>query len=92
MFCHTLALALGMTVAEVQEKVSPEELKWWKAYHSISPIGKERDDYNAALIAQSVLNANSKKPFKIDDVVLKWGKKKMIRGAKNIMAILRGMN
>jgi hypothetical protein len=91
MFCHTLALALGMTVAEVQEKVSGEELKWWMAYNRISPIGPERQDYNAALIASTVFNSQRTKgkPIEIEDMALKWGvKKKMIRGAEAIGKLL----
>lgn len=92
MFCHTLALALGMTVAEVQEKVSAEELKWWMAYSRISPISKDRDDYNAALITQAIYNVNrgKSKPLKIDDVRLKWGdtKKSMVRNMKGMIKLL----
>lgn len=81
-----------MTVAEVQAKVSHDELKWWMAYHRVSPISRERDDYNAALIASTMLNCHStKKTFSIDDVRLKWGagKDKMVRGAKNMLNLLR---
>lgn len=92
MFCHSLALALGMTVAEVHEKVSGEELRWWMAYNRISPISKDRDDYNSALIAQAIYNVNrgKNKPLKIDEVKLKWGEAKtgMVRNMKGMIKLL----
>jgi hypothetical protein len=81
-----------MTVSEVQEKVSPEELCWWMAYNRISPIGPDRQDYNAALIAQAVYNSNMGKGrrLKLDDVRLKWGEggKTMIRNMKGMINLL----
>ena len=85
-----------MTVAEVQEKVSIEELKWWMAYNKISPISKERDDYNFASIAQAIYNVNrgQGKALKIEDVRLKWGeaKKSMVSGMKGMIKILSSVN
>lgn len=46
------------------------------AYHSRSPIGPERADLRAALIAQTMANAwrgKNQRAYKLDDFVLKFG-------------------
>lgn len=71
------------------EQVGPDELIHWMAYHKTSPISKDRDDLNAALIAQTVANCHSKRPIKIQDIVLHWGRKPLHRGANMMKELQR---
>lgn len=64
-----LALALGMTVEELGERMSGRELSEWVAFDRISPIGDERADLRAGIVASVVANAHRTKgePFKPAD-------------------------
>jgi len=48
-------------VAELQQRMSSAEFEDWLAYNQVSPIGPERLDHLAALVAATVANAN---PFR----------------------------
>ena len=55
---HRLALALGGTVAELQERMPYREYLDWVALWTIEPWGDARVDMGAALVAALVANAN----------------------------------
>ena len=65
-----------MSVREAQERIDSEEFTYWQAYNRLDPIGNERKDYHAALIAHTVASVHSKKKLKFDDFVLKFDPKK----------------
>ena len=55
-----------------------EFLDWW-AFDMIEPIGGTRGDYQSAQMCTAMMNgfavlARSKKRFKLDDFLFKWGK------------------
>lgn len=60
-----LALALGMTVEEMGERMSARELAEWMAFDRISPIGEDRADLRAGIIASVIANSHRVKgdPF-----------------------------
>jgi len=66
-----LTLALGhRSVAEAQRWISSREFGEWLAYDRISPIGPERQDWHAALLASTFANAfrgKNRAPFRIKD-------------------------
>ena len=64
-----LALALGMTVEELGERMSSRELSEWLAFDRISPIGDERDDLRSAIVASTVANCHRSRnePFTPQD-------------------------
>jgi hypothetical protein len=64
-----LALALGRTVAELEETMSSRELTEWIAYNAIQPFGDTRADLRSAIIASTVANCHrtSGTPFKVAD-------------------------
>ena len=49
-----LALALGSTVRELQQRMDGREFSEWLAYYQISPFGYDRTDFNAATIAATI--------------------------------------
>ena len=64
-----LALALGMTVQELGERMSGRELQEWLAYDRLSPIGAERSDLHAGIVASVMANCHRSRgePFKPSD-------------------------
>jgi hypothetical protein len=56
-----LALALGMTVAELEQRMSASEISEWIAYDSLEPIGAFRTDYGFAMLAALYVNAHRTK-------------------------------
>lgn len=55
---HRLALALGGTVAELQDRMPQREYYDWVALWSLEPWGDVRGDMNAALLASLTANIN----------------------------------
>ena len=63
------------SVAEAQKCIDAAEFAEWMAFHSIYPIGAERGDWQAALIAMTFANAFRGKHqalFKVRDFLLHW--------------------
>jgi hypothetical protein len=58
-----------MTVEEVCERMSGLELQEWIAFDRISPIGDERADLRAGIVASVMANCHRSKgePFKPQD-------------------------
>lgn len=62
----TLALRLGMTLQDLRETMSAEELFLWQAYNEESPLSDARGDIQAAIIAASTLQAQGAKVTPVD--------------------------
>jgi hypothetical protein len=67
----TLALRLGMTLQEMRERMSAEEMFLWMAYNEESPLSDARGDIQASIIAASTLQAQGAKVTPMD-LLPKW--------------------
>lgn len=67
----TLALRLGMTLQDLRENMSAEELFLWQAYNEESPLSDARGDIQAAIVAASTLQAQGAKVTPMD-LLPKW--------------------
>lgn len=67
----TLALRLGMTLQDLRQRMSAEELFLWQAYNEESPLSDARGDIQAAIIAASALQAQGAKVTPVD-LLPKW--------------------
>lgn len=70
-----LAGYLGMTVGEIETRMTARELVEWELLEKIEPFGEKRADYRAALIAQQIVNVAIIKPSarkKIDAFLLEF--------------------
>ena len=67
----TLALRLGMTLKDLRERMSAEELFLWMAYNQDSPLSDARGDIQASIIAASVFQAQGAKVSAVD-LLPKW--------------------
>jgi len=47
-----------MTVGEMQQRMTHTEFTYWMAYQAVSPIGDERADLRAGIVASQVNNSN----------------------------------
>lgn len=56
-FKFRLALALGCTVSELENRLQASELDEWYAFWSLEPWGEVRADYRAGLMCATVLNS-----------------------------------
>lgn len=66
-----------MTVADLDSRLGSAELTEWMAYEKMTgPLGRYRQDIQAATIAAAIANANrgkKGKPFKITDFLIQYG-------------------
>lgn len=67
-----------MTVKRLLETVDADEMAYWLAYDSVSPIGDDRADIRTALVCQTIGNRTGGKghddPFKLMDYMPDiWG-------------------
>ncbi len=53
-----LALALGRTVAELEQSMTCAEFSEWQAYYVLEPFGAWRDNWHSAQIASLIYNTN----------------------------------
>ncbi|SFW77343.1 DUF4035 domain-containing protein [Pseudomonas sp. NFACC04-2] len=67
----TLALRLGMTLRDLRQSMSAEELFLWMAYNQESPLSDTRGDIQASIIAASVFQAQGAKVSAVD-LLPKW--------------------
>ncbi|WP_431729964.1 phage tail assembly protein T [Verrucosispora sp. TAA-831] len=86
-----------MTVAEMLSRISSRELTEWHVYEQLyGPLGGERDDRLAALIAHTVANANRHRraPYPYDDFLLTWGagRQRREQSTEEMLAIVVGLN
>jgi hypothetical protein len=56
-----LALALGMTRAELLTRISSAELSDWLTYYELEPWGEQQAEYRAGLIASAMANTTRSK-------------------------------
>lgn len=64
----------------------------WQAYYQLEPFGGERDDLNAANVAQVVANVNrgkNQRPYTLDDMRLKWEQERPERTSEQLFAMLK---
>ena len=62
----TLALRLGMTLQDLRERMSAEELLLWMAYDRESPIGDLRGDVQTSMVAAAAFQAQGAKVCAMD--------------------------
>lgn len=67
-----------MTVKRLLATTDADELAYWMAYDSVSPIGEDRADIRTAMVCQTIGNRTGGKsenePFKITDYMPDmWG-------------------
>jgi len=65
-----LALELGSTVSELQDRMSSSEFSEWRAFHSIEPFGSLRSDFQSGQICSTVANLFTDEKFKVQDFML----------------------
>jgi hypothetical protein len=95
MFKYRLALRLGMTVAELETRMSHDELVGWMAYSQIEPFGPEMQTYRAGLIASVIANVNrgkNQKPFTPQDFMPKTERQHRREISAEVKSIFAGFS
>ena len=85
-FCHSLALRLGVRVREI-ESWPMSELNDWLEFSRTNPIGDERADVLAAIIA----NAACGFKVKVSDFMPEWGGRGRDMTEDEIRAVVRSV-
>lgn len=63
-FYFNLALALGMPVSELLQRVSAPEMAEWLAFFDLEPFGPRMDDLRCGIVASTIANVNRGKGAK----------------------------
>jgi len=68
-----LALDMGMTLTELNSRMSSSEFTLWQAFHQLQPRGVKRDNWHSAQICHLLasIHAPKGKKFKVDDFMYK---------------------
>jgi hypothetical protein len=84
-----------MTVADLDSRLGSAELTEWIAYESISgPLGRRRQDIQAATIAATIANGNRGKrgkKFKLSDFLIPYGKTEQ-KTPQQMLAAIKSLN
>lgn len=91
---HRLALGLGMTIAELETRMSADELDRWHLYWSEEPWGSWRDNAHAGLIAAAGVNLwlkKGSKPATFEDFMLISRTQRRARDTEQSLAWLEAM-
>lgn len=88
-----LALDLGATLGELNQRMSAQEFALWSALHRQQPRGVERDNYHAALIASLMANINAPKGkrFSVQDFMFEDSDSKKQRQTQTFVSGLRAL-
>ena len=73
MFWFRLAARLGMSIVEAQSRIDAREFAEWMAYDRLSPIGDDRADASAALVAYTVASVFGGRA-KFEDFMPEYGR------------------
>jgi hypothetical protein len=84
-----------MTVADLDNRLSSSELAEWIAFERITgPLGRRRNDIQAATIAATIANSNrgkKGKKFKMSDFLIPYGEEER-KSPDQMLAAIRGFN
>ena len=75
----------------MEAALSPRQLRDWAAYAEVSPIGPERDDERAGLLAWAVFQSPRRKQLKLAAFVPKYGPPPPPPTPKQLAAKLRAL-
>lgn len=83
-----------MTVAELDARLTSSELTEWMAYEQLTgPLGRRRQDIQAATIAATIANANRGKgrKLKVKDFLPPYGERRR-KDPAEMLAMVRELN
>lgn len=84
-----------MTVWELESRLSSSELSEWMAYEKITgPLGRRRQDIQAATVAMTIANANRGrgKKFKISDFLVPYDTLGRRKSPRELLEKIKGFN
>ena len=89
-----LALDMGATLSELNERMTSQEFTLWIAHHNNQPRGVERDNYHHAMMLAMYANAHAAKgkTFEVQDFMYENQESKIERQNKQFMATMRALS
>ncbi len=83
-----------MTVADLDSRLDSSELTEWMVFEKITgPLGRRRNDIQAATIAATIANANRGKKgrkFSMKDFLIPYGEQR--KTPEQMLAAIKGLN
>jgi hypothetical protein len=83
-----------MTVADLDSRLDSSELTEWMVFEKITgPLGRRRNDIQAATIAATIANANRGKKgrkFSMTDFLIPYGEQR--KTPEQMLAAIKGLN
>jgi hypothetical protein len=84
-----------MTVADLDSRLDSSELTEWMAFENMTgPLGRRRNDIQAATIAATIANANRGKggrKFKLSDFLIPYGRSEQ-KSPEQMLSAIRSLN
>lgn len=80
---------------DLETRLSSSELTEWIAYERITgPLGRRRQDIQAATVAATIANANRGrgKKFKISDFLIDYGKQRVQKSPEQLIETIRALH
>lgn len=81
-----------MGVREAQQRIDSREYAEWIAYDQIEPIGPERGDLQAAIVASTIANVNRSsrsRAFTPDQFMPRFDRKAVTQTPEEMLRVLR---
>lgn len=79
-------------MAELLSRVSSRELSEWAAFErEYGPLGPERGDWQAALVAHVVAGASGGKRTKISDFLIRWANRPKRQSSDDVLTVFRAL-
>jgi len=80
-----------MSISRCQREISSPEFAEWIAFDRLDPIGREREDRNAGLVAMMIANANRDpkahpEAFGIDECTIHYDRAAIRQESPGVMA------
>lgn len=83
-----------MTVADLDSRLGSAELTEWIAFENITgPLGRRRQDIQAATIAATIANGNRGKgrKFKLSDFLIPYGTSES-KSPEQLLSVIKSLN
>jgi len=87
----TLARALGMTVREMLSRMDAAELAEWLAYMSVEPIGDDRIDLAAGILATIMSRLWSQSSLRPTDLIPDYWRGRSAQSLEEMQALFRAI-
>ena len=82
---------MGCTVEDLLARITSRELTEWAAFErEYGPLGPERGDWQAALVAHTLAGASGGKRSRVSDYLIRWSGRRQ-QSAEDQLTVLKAL-